>query len=102
MKSLEEMIRDLPPDAQRQVADFVRQLAESAKPAPKRKLDQRCAGALVLDQDRPALPLARQLDHSPLERREVAPGTIDIEQVEAVADRSPCRADAVVMMFIRL
>jgi hypothetical protein len=46
MKTLEEMIRDLPPDAQRQVAELVRQLAESPKPAPKRKLDQRWAGAL--------------------------------------------------------
>jgi len=46
MKSLEEMIRDLSPEAQRKVADFVRQLAESTKPAPKRKLDQRWAGAL--------------------------------------------------------
>ena len=46
MKTLEEMIRDLSPDAQRQVAEFVRQLAESAKSAPKRKLDQRWAGAL--------------------------------------------------------
>ena len=46
MKSLEEMIRDLSPDAQRQVADFVKQLAEAAKPAPGRKLDQQWAGAL--------------------------------------------------------
>ena len=46
MKTLEEMIRDLSPDAQRQVAKFVRHLAESAKSAPKRKLDQRWAGAL--------------------------------------------------------
>jgi hypothetical protein len=46
MKTLEEMIRDLPPEAQRQVAEFVRQLAECPKPAPKRKLDQRWAGAL--------------------------------------------------------
>jgi hypothetical protein len=46
MKSLEEMIRDLSPDAQRQVADFVRQLTESTKSAPRRKLDQQWAGAL--------------------------------------------------------
>ena len=46
MKSLEEMIRDLPPDAQRQVADFVKRLAEGPKPAPRRKLDQQWAGAL--------------------------------------------------------
>lgn len=46
MKSLEEMIRDLPPDAQRKVEDFVKELAKSSAPAPKRKLDQRWAGAL--------------------------------------------------------
>ena len=46
MKTLEEMIRDLPPDAQRKVEDFVKELAKSTKPAPKRKLDQRWAGAL--------------------------------------------------------
>jgi hypothetical protein len=46
MKSLEEMIRDLSPDAQRRVAEFVRQLTETTKRPPKRKLDQRWAGAL--------------------------------------------------------
>jgi len=46
MKSLEEMIRDLPPDAQRKVEDFVKELAKSTTGAPKRKLDQRWAGAL--------------------------------------------------------
>jgi hypothetical protein len=46
MKTLEEMIRDLPPDAQRQVEALVKQLSASAKVAPKRKLDQRWAGAL--------------------------------------------------------
>jgi Protein of unknown function (DUF2281) len=46
MKSLEEMIRDLPPDAQRKVEDFVKELAKSTRPTPKRKLDQRWAGAL--------------------------------------------------------
>ena len=46
MKTLEEMIRDLPPDAQRKVEDFVKELAKSTMPAPKRKLDQRWAGAL--------------------------------------------------------
>jgi Protein of unknown function (DUF2281) len=46
MKSLEEMIRDLPPDAQRKVEDFVKELAKSTPPTPKRKLDQRWAGAL--------------------------------------------------------
>jgi hypothetical protein len=46
MKSLEEMIRDLPPEAQRKVEDFVKELAKSAASAPKRKLDQRWAGAL--------------------------------------------------------
>ena len=45
MKTLEEMIRDLPPDAQRKVEDFVKELAKSTTPA-KRKLDQRWAGAL--------------------------------------------------------
>jgi hypothetical protein len=30
MKTLEEMIRDLPPDAQRKVEDFVKELAKSA------------------------------------------------------------------------
>jgi hypothetical protein len=45
MKTLEEMIRDLPPEAQPQVAGLVRQLAESPKPALKRKLDQRWAGS---------------------------------------------------------
>jgi hypothetical protein len=46
VKTLEEMIRDLSPDAQRQVADLVRRLAESSKAGPKRNLDQRWAGAL--------------------------------------------------------
>jgi hypothetical protein len=46
MKSLEEMIRDLPPDDQRKVEDFVKELAKSKPPTPKRKLDQRWAGAL--------------------------------------------------------
>ena len=46
MKSLEEMIRDLPPDAQQKVEAFVKELAKSTAPAPKRKLDQRWAGAL--------------------------------------------------------
>ena len=46
MKTLEEMIRDLPPDAQRKVEDFVKELAKSTMPTPKRKLDQRWAGAL--------------------------------------------------------
>jgi len=46
MKSLEEMIRDLPPDAQRKVEDFVKELVKSTTPAPKRKLGQRWAGAL--------------------------------------------------------
>ena len=46
MKTLEEMIRDLPPDAQRKVEDFVKELAKSTKPKPTRKLDQRWAGAL--------------------------------------------------------
>jgi hypothetical protein len=46
MKTLEEMIRSLPPEAQRQVAEFVKHLAEAPKPPPKRKLDQRWAGAL--------------------------------------------------------
>jgi hypothetical protein len=46
MKSLEEMIRDLPPDAQRKVEDLVRQLSESTKPVSDRKLSQRWAGAL--------------------------------------------------------
>jgi len=46
VKSLEEMIRDLPPDAQRQVADLVRQLAKAPESGPRKKLDQRWAGAL--------------------------------------------------------
>jgi hypothetical protein len=46
VRTLEEMIRDLSPEAQRQVADLVRRLAESTKSGPKRKLDQRWAGAL--------------------------------------------------------
>ena len=46
MKTLEEMIRDLSPDAQRQVTDLVRRLAVSSKAGPKRHLDQRWAGAL--------------------------------------------------------
>jgi len=46
VKSLEEMIRDLPPEAQRQVADLVRQLAKMPESGPRKKLDQRWAGAL--------------------------------------------------------
>jgi len=46
MKTLEEMIRELSPEAQRQVADYVRRLSESTQSTPKRKLDQRWAGAL--------------------------------------------------------
>jgi len=46
MKTLEDMIRELPPEAQRQVADYVRRLSESIKSMPKRKLDQHWAGAL--------------------------------------------------------
>ena len=46
VKSLEEMIRDLPPDAQRQVADLVRQLAKPPESGSRKKLDQRWAGAL--------------------------------------------------------
>ena len=46
MKTLEEMIRELPPDAQRQVLDYVRQLSESMQSTPKRKLNQSWAGAL--------------------------------------------------------
>src|SRR5881628_563701 len=48
MKTLEEMIRELPPDAQRQVLDYVRQLSESMQSTPKRKLNQSWAGALRL------------------------------------------------------
>jgi len=46
MKSLEEMIRELSPDAQRQVADLVRRLAERKEPTRERRLKQRWAGAL--------------------------------------------------------
>ena len=46
VKTLEEMIRELSPDAQRQVADLVRRLTDSSKAGPKRILDQRWAGAL--------------------------------------------------------
>ena len=46
MKTLEEIIRDLPPEAQRQVIAFIRQLAGTTKVSPKRKLTQRWAGAL--------------------------------------------------------
>ena len=46
VKSLEEMIRELPPPhAQRLVADLVRQLA-NAPGSRGKKLDQRWAGAL--------------------------------------------------------
>jgi hypothetical protein len=46
MKTLEEMIRELSPEAQRQVEDYIRRLSEAKPSAPKRKLDQRWAGAL--------------------------------------------------------
>ena len=46
VRTLEEMIRDLSPDAQRQVADLVRRLAKPTDSRPGRKLDQRWAGAL--------------------------------------------------------
>ena len=46
MRSLEEMIRDLPPDARRQVVDLVKQLADAAKPSPPRTVGQQWAGAL--------------------------------------------------------
>jgi len=46
MKTLEEMIHDLPPEAQRQVIDFTRELAGTTKISPKRKLTQQWAGAL--------------------------------------------------------
>ena len=46
MKRLEEMIRELSPDAQRQVEDFVKRLTQSTASTPKRKMDQRWAGAL--------------------------------------------------------
>ena len=54
MKRLEEMIRELSPDAQRQVEDFIKRLteSESTSPMPKRKLDQRWAGALRQYRDR--------------------------------------------------
>ena len=46
MKTLEEMIRDLSPEARRQVIDFIRQLACTEEVSPKRTLTQRWAGAL--------------------------------------------------------
>jgi hypothetical protein len=52
MKTLEEMIRDLPPEAQRQVIDFIRQLAGATEVLPKPKLNQRWAGALKQYRDR--------------------------------------------------
>lgn len=46
MKRLEEMIRELSPDAQRQVEEFVKRLTKSTASTGKRKMEQRWAGAL--------------------------------------------------------
>jgi hypothetical protein len=37
MKSLEEMIRELSPEAQRQVVDYARRLSESTQSSPNPK-----------------------------------------------------------------
>jgi hypothetical protein len=44
VKTLEEMIRELSPDAQRQVADLVRQLAK--EPKPSARIGKRWIGGL--------------------------------------------------------
>jgi Protein of unknown function (DUF2281) len=46
MDELEETIRNLSPEAQRQVMDFVRRLTRNSKPSAGRKLTQNWAGAL--------------------------------------------------------
>jgi len=46
------MIRDLSPEARRQVIDFIRQLGYSTESSPKRKLTQQWAGALKRYRDR--------------------------------------------------
>ena len=45
-RSLEEMIRELPPDSQEKVRQFVETLLETTNDRPKRKLKQNWAGAL--------------------------------------------------------
>jgi len=46
MKSIEEMIRELPPDLQREVADFAQFLIERRLRKAGKKLSQDWAGAL--------------------------------------------------------
>lgn len=46
MKTLEEMIKELPPELQREVKDFVQFLLERRARKPGRKLRQDWAGAL--------------------------------------------------------
>jgi hypothetical protein len=57
---------DLSPDAQRQVEEFIRRLAESPKPVPKRKLNQGWAGALKQYRDQYT---SLQLQQNALESR---------------------------------
>jgi hypothetical protein len=46
LKTLDEMIRELSPDAQRQVADLVRQLAKEPKLKPSARIGKRWIGGL--------------------------------------------------------
>ncbi len=52
MKSIEEMIRGLPPDLHREVADFVEFLVEKRLRKAGKKLSQDWAGALKDYRDR--------------------------------------------------
>ncbi len=61
MKSLEELIRELPPDLRKEVEDFARFLLERRKVAHGKPIQQSWAGALREFKDRfTALELQRK------------------------------------------